>query len=94
MDGTNVTTIAVAIYIGAALFSFFGSLTRDLITPIFAGIFPGTSQSLDKITIQVGTVKINIGEFIGATLNLIMAYMVVSLTLPYIKSYAPIGGRR
>lgn len=95
MDGTvSVTTIAVAIYIGSALYKFFDSITRDLVTPIIAGIFPGATQSLDKITITIGTIKINIGDFIGATLNLMMAYIVVSMALPYIKTYAPLGGRR
>lgn len=95
MDGsTNVTTIAIAIYIGAAMYRFFDSITRDIVTPIIAGILPGASQSIDKIVIPIGSVKINIGDAIGATLNLALAYIVVSVTLPYIKTYAPIGGRR
>jgi len=95
MDGaTNVTTIAIAIYIGAAMYRFFDSLTRDIVTPIIAGIFPGASQSIDKVVISIGSVKINIGDAIGATLNLALAYVIVSMTLPYIKTYAPIGGRR
>lgn len=93
-SSTSVTTIAVAIYIGAALFQFFSSITRDLVTPVIAGLFPGATQTLDKITVQVGPIKLNIGDAIGATLNLIIAYLVVSMTLPYVKTYAPIGGRR
>ena len=95
MDGsTSITTIAVAIYIGGALYKFFDAITRDLVTPVIAGLFPGTTQTIDKITIQVGPVKLSIGDAIGATLNLMIAYIVVSTTLPYIKTYAPIGGRR
>jgi large-conductance mechanosensitive channel len=95
MEGsTSLTTIAVAIYMGGALFKFFDSITRDLVTPVIAGLFPGATNTIDKITVQVGPIKLNIGEAIGATLNLIIAYLVVSMTLPYIKSYAPIGGRR
>jgi large-conductance mechanosensitive channel len=95
MDGsTSVTTIAIAIYIGAALFQFFASITRDLVTPVLAGLFPGATQTLDKITVQVGPIKLNIGDAIGATLNLLIAYLVVSMSLPWIKTYAPIGGRR
>lgn len=91
---TSVTAIAIAIYIGAALFRFFDSITRDLVTPVLAGLFPGATQTIDKITVQVGPIKLNIGDAIGATLNLIIAYIVVSATLPYIRTYAPIGGRR
>lgn len=95
MDGsTSILTIAVAIYIGGALYKFFDSITRDLITPVIAGVFPGATQTIDKIVVQVGPVKLNIGDAIGATLNLLIAYLVVSMTLPFVKSYAPIGGRR
>lgn len=95
MDGsTSVTTIAIAIYIGAAMYKFFDAITRDIVTPIIAGVFPGASQSIDKVVITIGSVKINIGDAIGATLNLALAYIIVSVTLPYIKTYAPIGGRR
>jgi large-conductance mechanosensitive channel len=91
---TSVTTIAIAIYIGGALFKFFDSITRDLVTPVITGLFPGATNTIDKITVQIGPIKLNIGDAIGATLNLIIAYIVVSTTLPYIKTYAPIGGRR
>ena len=94
MDGsTSVITIAVGLYIGMAMGQFFGAITRDLITPL-AGLFPGVGQTADKLTIQVGSVKLNIGDAIAATMNLLIAYFVVSMTLPYIRTYAPIGGRR
>lgn len=93
-SSTSLTTIAVAIYMGGALYKFFDSITRDLVTPVIAGIFPGATQTLDKIVIPIGPIKLNIGDVIGATLNLAIAYLVVSVTLPYIKTYAPIGGRR
>ena len=87
-SSTSLTTIAVAIYMGGALYKFFDAITRDLVTPVVAGLFPGATQTIDKV------VKINIGDAIGATINLAIAYLVVSVTLPYIKTYAPIGGRR
>ena len=91
---TGVTTIAVAFFVGASLSQFFGSVSRDLITPIIAGLFPGAQQSLEKITVQVGPVKLSIGDVIGSFINLMIAFLVVSLTLPLIKTYAPVGGRR
>jgi len=91
---TTILTFAVAIYIGGALKDFFQAITRDLVTPIIAGLFPGAQASLDKVIITVGGVKLNIGDAISATLNLMIAYLVVSLTLPYIRVYAPVVGRR
>ena len=91
----TVTTFAVAIYIGMALSEFFKSITKELVTPIVAAFIPGVRESVDKLVVNIGPVKVNIGEVIGATLNLVTAYFVVSMTLPYIKEYAPVsGGRR
>ena len=87
-------TFAVAFYIGTALSQFFGAITRDLFTPVIAGLLPGAEKSLDKIVINLGPVKLNVGDAIGATLNLLIAFFVVSMTLPYIKAYSPVGGRR
>ena len=95
MDGsTSVITIAVGLYIGMAMAQFFTAITRDFITPVIAGLFPGVAKTADKLSIQVGPVKFNIGDAIAATFNLLIAYFVVSVTLPYIRTYAPIGGRR
>jgi large-conductance mechanosensitive channel len=94
MSDMTVMTFAVAIYIGTALSQFFSAITRDLITPVIAGLLPGAEKSLDKIVINVGPVKLNVGDAIGATLNLLIAFFVVSMTLPYIKAYTPVGGRR
>jgi large-conductance mechanosensitive channel len=93
MNGTDMIGFAIAIYIGMSLTSFFGSISRDLITPVITGIFPGVQQSIEKITVKVGPVTLNIGEAVGATINLLIVYLVVSLTLPFVRSYAPIGGK-
>jgi large-conductance mechanosensitive channel len=92
-SNTGITTIAVGFYLGSTLSQFFTALTRDLVAPIIAAIFPGVQTSVDKIVVQVGSVKLNIGDAIGSVINLLIAYFVVSMTLPYIRSYSPIGGR-
>lgn len=91
---TSVLTVAVGLYIGITLSQFFTAITRDLVTPFLAAIFPGVQASVDKFVVQLGPIKLSIGDAIAATLNLLIAWVVVSMTLPYIKSYAPIGGRR
>ena len=94
MNGTDIMGFAVAIYIGMSLTSFFTAISRDLITPVITGIFPGVQQSIEKITVKVGPVTLNIGDAVGAAINLLIVYLVVSLTLPFVRSYAPIGGKR
>lgn len=93
MGAVTITNFAVAFYLGASLKDFFGSISRDIVAPFIGAIFPSAQQSVDKITIQVGPVKISIGDAIGATINLAVAYLVLMLTLPYIREYAPVGGR-
>jgi large-conductance mechanosensitive channel len=93
-SSTSVLTIAVGLYVGMSLSQFFTSIIRDLVTPVLAGLFPGAQSSLDKIVVQVGSVKLSIGDAIASTINLAIALLVVNLTLPYVRSYAPIGGRR
>lgn len=94
MNGSEVMAFAVAIYLGFALAGFFSAISRDLITPVIAGIFPGVQASIDKITVQIGPVKLSIGDAIGAFVNLLIAYLVVAVSLPLVTSYAPLGGRR
>jgi large-conductance mechanosensitive channel len=91
---STVLTFAVAIFMGGALKEFFGAVTRDLITPFIAAVIPNTQQTMDKITIQLGPVKLNIGDLIAATLNLLVAYLVVSITMPYVREYMPVGSGR
>ena len=91
---TSVLTVAVGLYIGITLSQFFTAITRDLFTPFLAAIFPGVQASVDKFIVQIGPIKLSVGDAIAATLNLLIAWVVVSMTLPYLKSYAPIGGRR
>jgi large-conductance mechanosensitive channel len=92
---STILTFAVAIYIGAALATFFGAVTRDLVTPIIAGLLPGAEKSLNKLSVTVGGVRLNIGDAIAAALNLGIAFLVVQWTLPYIRQYSPLsGGKR
>jgi large-conductance mechanosensitive channel len=91
---SSVLTIAVGLFVGMTLSQFFTAITRDLVTPIVASIFPGVQTTVDKSVIQIGTVKLNVGDAIAATMNLFIAWLVVNMTLPYIKKYAPIGGQR
>ncbi len=93
MGATTIVNFAVAFYLGAALKDFFGSIARDLVAPFIAAIFPTAQQSVEKITIQLGPVKLSVGDAIGATVNLIVAMIVLYLTLPYIREYAPVGAR-
>jgi len=92
MSDSQLMTFAVAFYVGHALSTFFGSVMKDLVTPLIAGVFPGAEKSLDKVIVTVGGVKLNVGDAAGAFLNLMVALLVVSYTLPIIRGYSPLRG--
>jgi large-conductance mechanosensitive channel len=85
-------TFAVAIFVGGALRDFFKSITRDLVVPLLSVFFPDAQASVAGLTIQVGPVKLQVGSAIAATFTLVIAMLVVTFTLPYIKAYAPLKG--
>ncbi len=91
----TVMSFAVAIFLGSAVSQFFTTISKGLVAPIIGGLFPGAQAGLEKWTVQVGPVKLSVGEALSATVNFVVAIIVVYLTLPYIRTYSPIqGGRR
>lgn len=87
-------TVAVAFVIGGALKDFFSSMTSGLVTPVVASLFPGVQQTIYGAEIQVAGVKLEVGKVISASITLLVSLFVVSITLPYIKAYAPIQGAK
>jgi large-conductance mechanosensitive channel len=95
MAEMTVMSFAVAIFLGSAVSQFFGTISKELVAPIIGGLFPGAQAGLEKWSVQVGPVKLGLGEALSATVNFVIAIVVVYLTLPYIRTYSPIqGGRR
>jgi len=89
----QVLIFALAIHAGSILTKFFDALTRDLVMPLISPISPA-ENGVSKWVVQVGTIKLNIGDVIVQTVNLFVAFGIVYVTLPYIKEYVPIAGRR
>jgi large-conductance mechanosensitive channel len=95
MAEMTVMSFAVAIFLGSAVSQFFGTISKGLVAPVIGGVFPGAQAGLEKWTVQLGPVKLALGDVLSATVNFVIAILVVYLTLPYIRTYSPIqGGRR
>jgi large-conductance mechanosensitive channel len=88
MAELTVYTVAIGFFLGGALKDFFSAITVDLVAP-FAALWGGAQKSVEGVVVQVGPVKLEVGKAIGAALTLLVALFVVSVTLPYIKAYAP-----
>ena len=87
-------TFAVAIFLGSAVSQFFTTLSSGLVTPVIGGLFPGAQAGLEKWVVQIGPVKLAVGDVLSATVNFAITILVVYLTLPYIRTYSPIRGGR
>jgi len=94
MAELTVYTIAIGFFLGGALKDFFQAVTVDLVAP-FAVLLGGADMITTSVVVSVGPVKLEVGKALGSALTLLVALLVVSVTLPYIKAYAPtIGARR
>ena len=76
MIQNQVLVFAVAIYIGTTLKDFFDAFMRDLVLPLLSPV-ASTEDGLSKLVIQIGGIKLNIGDLIVQTLNLIVVFTVV-----------------
>jgi len=94
MSEMTVMTFAVAIFLGSAVSQFFTAMSKDLVAPVIGGLFPGAQAGLEKWSVQIGPVKLGLGDALSATVNLAIAILVVYMTLPYIRTYSPIRGGR
>jgi hypothetical protein len=84
--------IAAAIFVGGALKDFFQAVITDLVTPFLSVLLPDAQHTVQGLVVDVGPVKLKVGDAIGAAATLAIALFVVGLTLPYIKAYSPVRG--
>jgi large-conductance mechanosensitive channel len=89
----QVLTFALAIYLGTTISAFFTAVTRDLFLPLLSPI-SSVEGGIAKYNIQIGSIKLNIGDVVVQTMNMLIVFAVVSITLPYIREYVPVAGRR
>ena len=85
-------TFAVAIFVGGALKDFFQAIIADLVAPFLVVLMPDAQHTVGGLTIDVGPVKLKVGDAIGATATLVIALFVVGVTMPYLRAYSPIKG--
>jgi len=94
MEGLSgkVLTYAISIYLGLFISGFFQSITRDIILPLISPVV--STDGIAKYIVQVGGVKLNVGDVAVQMINLFIAIGIIYFMLPHIKEYVPIAGRR
>lgn len=91
-NSSLLLTFAVAIFVGGALKDFFQAIITDLVAPFFVLFSSDAQHTVGGLTVQVGPVKLKVGDAIGATVTLVIALFVVAVTMPYLRAYSPIKG--
>ena len=88
----QVAIFAVAILVGTMLSQFFSALTRDLVLPLMSPL-ASTEGGVAKLVVPIGSIKLNVGDVIVQTFNLLIALAVVGMVMPYLTAYVPVAGR-
>jgi hypothetical protein len=80
---------AFGVYLGNVLNTFFKTLCKDVVLPIFGGLVP--KNDAGKQTIVVGGVTIEVGDMLVETVSASISILLVLLALSFVKSYAAPG---
>jgi hypothetical protein len=89
----QVLVAALGVYVGLLIHSFFSALMRDLVLPALSPV-ASVENGVSKLVVQVAGVKLNVGDVIVQTVNILVALAVVSYAVPYLKEYVPVAGKR
>jgi len=73
----GVIGLAVAFVMGAAVTKLVSTLVADLIMPIIGAVIPGGDWR--AATLNIGSVKFLIGDFIGALIDFVIIALVIFL---------------
>ncbi len=78
----KVFGLAIAFIIGAAASKLVTSLVQDIIMPLISALTP--SGDWRAITLQVGPVKLLVGDFAGALIDFLIIAFVVFMLVKYV----------
>lgn len=95
MANSLLLTFAVAMFVGSALKDFFNAFITNLVTPFLVLIFPAARDTVGGLVLELGPVKLKLGDALAAAGTLFVALFVAAAVMPWLKEYSPIqGGRR
>jgi len=83
----------IGVYVGFLLHNFFEALIRDVLLPLLSPLATSEGNS-SKMVIQLGGLKINVGNVLVAVVDMVIGFTLISFLLPYLRDYVPIAGRR
>ena len=78
----KVVGLAIAFIIGAAASKLVTALVQDIVMPLISALTP--SGDWRTITLQLGPVKLLVGDFAGALIDFLIIAFVVFLLVKYV----------
>lgn len=78
----QVIGLAVAFIIGAAATKMVTAMVNDIIMPIIAVLIPGGEWR--TAVLDIGPIKILLGDFVGAVIDFIIVALVVFLIVKFV----------
>jgi len=95
MAQSLLLTFAVAIFVGIALKDFFNAFITNLVMPFLVLFFPCAQKSVGDFVLELGPIKLKVGDALAAGGTLVVALFVAAMAMPFLKEYSPVqGGRR
>ena len=95
LDTKDIIILTAAFYLGSVVSKFFTALSEGVIAPLLA---PAASagKGIADFKVTMGGVTLNIGEVIGALVNLIVSFILVVFGIGILRTYflSKIGARR
>lgn len=93
----DLLILAAAVYLGAVFSQLFRSFSSDILLPLLGGILP--VDAAKRIVVPIGSISVDIGDFVVELLNAIIAMFVVILLLSFFRTYVvsslpTFGGRK
>ena len=77
----QVIGLAIAFIMGGAAAKLVSSLVADIIMPIIGVLIPGGDWR--KITLDIGPVKLLVGDFAGALIDFVIIAFVIFMLVKY-----------
>jgi large-conductance mechanosensitive channel len=95
LDTKDIIILTASFYLATVVAKFFTALSDDIITPILSPA-AAAGKGVSEFAINVGGINLKIGDFMAATVNLIISFVLVIFTIGILRTYflSKIGASR
>jgi large-conductance mechanosensitive channel len=95
LDTKDIIILTASFYLATVVSKFFTALSDDIITPILSPA-AAAGKGVSEFVVNVGGINLKVGDFMAATVNLIISFVLVVFTIGILRTYflSKIGASR